>query len=197
MLKVIYLVFFTLVLQTQHMEGAFESQVESDNSGWRNTVRESERIIQSLHARVLLHPFPEFILGNDDAGADVQCGESLCRNQRVCSGTGDSQRRCHLRDRERQRKFLVGFKRYFFHYHPLTLIAIPTGQSYQIVINCGLNCAEAYSLFCDAIFEGVRLPQKASSVLAFGRAEDAFLLTIAYLSGHDPHYFLTRVGFGG
>ena len=41
-----------------------------------------------------------------------------------------------------------------------TLIAIPTGQSYQIVINCGLNCAEAYSLFCDAIFEGVRLPKK-------------------------------------
>ena len=40
-------------------------------------------------------------------------------------------------------------------------------------------------------------PKKASSVLAFGRAEDAFLLTIAYLSGHDPHYFLTGVGFGG
>ncbi len=27
-------------------------------------------------------------------------------------------------------------------YHPPTLIAIPTGQSYQIVINCGLNCTE-------------------------------------------------------
>ena len=42
-------------------------------------------------------------------------------------------------------------------YHPLTLIAIPTEQSYQIVINYGLNRAEAYSLFCDAILECVRL----------------------------------------
>ena len=34
---------------------------------------------------------------------------------------------------------------------------IPTEQSYQIVINYGLNRAEAYSLFCDAILECVRL----------------------------------------
>ena len=45
----------------------------------------------------------------------------------------------------------------FLQYHPLTLIAIPTEQSYQIVINYGLNRAEAYSLFCDAILECVRL----------------------------------------
>ena len=32
-----------------------------------------------------------------------------------------------------------------------------TEQSYQIVINYGLNRAEAYSLFCDAILECVRL----------------------------------------
>ena len=32
---------------------------------------------------------------------------------------------------------LTGF--YSMLYHPLTLIAIPTGQSYQIIINYGLN----------------------------------------------------------
>ena len=62
-------------------------------------MRESKQIIQLLHARVLLHPLPEFILGNDDASADFQRREALCSNQLVCSGTGPCRQGHVLRDR--------------------------------------------------------------------------------------------------
>ena len=52
-------------------------------------MRESKQIIQSLHACVLLHPLPEFILGDHNAGADLQCGEALGMGQFVGSGTGE------------------------------------------------------------------------------------------------------------
>ena len=65
---------------------------------------------------LFVYPFLKFVLGYHNAGADPQCGKTLGPCQLISPGTGDSQRRSHLRNREHQRQIFVRFECSFFHW---------------------------------------------------------------------------------